>query len=349
MSTEWFPPHERVTATALGSSIGVFGVAISFVIGPYLVSEASRPDNSTVPPINTTSPIVSTTESDIMSFPGLFESENVTSARIHRERTDIMAYMYYSCAWSWFVTVLVIIYFPSKPPKPPSSSAATKRDQYWEGLWSLRKKGSFLAVSVIFGVSSGTLGNWASVLNTNLSTVDVSETTVGWIGFYATVAECIVSAGMGWFSSCHVRQIKLFILTLYVLGAGCFVLFLLVLKGIVPFYIPLIYMTVIGGNGFLNGAGPLMFELAAELAYPTGEAAANGFLTYLNMLGGFIFLAVFFIPDIGTMWMNWFLIVSTCLCVPLLGVLKTKFNRLEIDEGFSNIEQEVTVPESTIP
>ncbi|GFR78514.1 disrupted in renal carcinoma protein 2-like protein [Elysia marginata] len=35
LSAIWFPPQERVTATALGTSIGMFGVALSFVLGGF--------------------------------------------------------------------------------------------------------------------------------------------------------------------------------------------------------------------------------------------------------------------------------------------------------------------------
>ena len=57
--------------------------------------------------------------------------------------------------------------------------------------------------------------------------------------------------------------------------------------------------TIIGGTMFVNAAVPLMYELACELAYPTSEGAANGLLTYVNNVGGLLFLAVFSIPNVG--------------------------------------------------
>ena len=39
LSSIWFPPHERTTATALSSLAGSMGIAVSFVIGPLFVGE----------------------------------------------------------------------------------------------------------------------------------------------------------------------------------------------------------------------------------------------------------------------------------------------------------------------
>ena len=61
----------------------------------------------------------------------------------------------------------------------------------------------------------------------------------------------------------------------------------------------LFYTTIIAGSTALNAAVPLLFELACELAYPTGEGTTNGVLTIVNNLCGLIFLFVFMIPDVG--------------------------------------------------
>ncbi|XP_012942426.2 solute carrier family 49 member 4 homolog [Aplysia californica] len=306
LSSSWFPPHERVTATAVGASIGMFGLAITFVLGPELVKGG--------PPDNTTSSIT-TTSPHMISSSGcsldVYEPANVTDARIHREREDIMKYMYYQCGWAWLVALCLLCYFPAKPPRPPCASASVERDRYWAGLWSLRK-----------------------------------YSTAGWIGCYSTIAACAFSLFIGRFADYFTRSIKFFILVLYILGTACFLVFALMLIKVIPYSDITLYSTIIGGTTLLNGAVPLMFELACELAYPTGEGAANGFLTYLNNLGGLVFLAVFSFPNVGTMWMNWALIGSTVVCVPLIGALRGRFNRLEVDEGVQTqgyVEQEVNV------
>uniref|UniRef100_A0A2C9JMF2 Major facilitator superfamily (MFS) profile domain-containing protein n=1 Tax=Biomphalaria glabrata TaxID=6526 RepID=A0A2C9JMF2_BIOGL len=58
ISAAWFPPKERVTATALSTCINTLGVAIPFVLGPAIVTA--------IPPKNSTS-----NSSSVSIFPGL--------------------------------------------------------------------------------------------------------------------------------------------------------------------------------------------------------------------------------------------------------------------------------------
>ncbi|GFN90272.1 disrupted in renal carcinoma protein 2-like protein, partial [Plakobranchus ocellatus] len=333
LSAIWFPPRERVTATALGSSIGVFGVALSFVLGPALVTE-SPPKNHTG---NTTGLMNGYPLTDYVEIPQhsfqVAESANVTDARIRKEKDQIMRYMYYEGVWSLVLFLVILIYYPAKPPTPPCVSAVTERDEYWSGLWSLRRKGYFLVVALVYGISLGVVNCWSSVLYVNLKTINISEDTAGWIGFYSTIAASFASLLIGRFANHFARRMKLFILVLYTIGTGCFLVFTLMLIKIIPYSDILLWATIIGGTMFVNAAVPLMFELACELAYPTSEGAANGVLTYLNNVGGLFFLLVFSFPHVGTMWMNWVAIGSCLICIPLIGLLKGRFNRLEVDEG----------------
>ena len=42
-----------------------------------------------------------------------------------------------------------------------------------------------------------------------------------------------------------------------------------------------------------------------ELAYPVSEGLVGGFLCCFNNFIGTVFLALFFIPNLGTIWMNY--------------------------------------------
>uniref|UniRef100_A0A2C9LVK1 Major facilitator superfamily (MFS) profile domain-containing protein n=1 Tax=Biomphalaria glabrata TaxID=6526 RepID=A0A2C9LVK1_BIOGL len=294
LSAIWFPANERITATAIGTSISVLGSALPFVLGPFLVSDGPPNLNvtTTAAPVST-SVLFSTNLNHLRSSAShlilsTMEPGNVTAARIQRERDEIMKYMYYSCGFAGLIFLIILIYFPAKPPHPPCLSASVEREKYWSGLWSLRR-----------------------------------------------------------FASLFARQMKLFILIMFLLSAGCFTVFALVLVQVIPSSYAILYISVIGGNTLVNSAVPLIYELGCELAYPTSEGAANGFLTYLNNVGGLIFLAVFLIPNVGTMWMNWTAIGSIVVCLPMILALKGRFNRLEVDESVSvqkYVEQAVDSP-----
>ncbi|XP_059165974.1 solute carrier family 49 member 4 homolog [Physella acuta] len=336
ISATWFPPKERVSATAISACINTLGVAVPFVVGPALVY--TRPPNATK-----ASMTFGKKHNDVMI--DLSSLANVTE-RIKEERQEIMVYMYYQCGACVLLLLLFLIYFPEKPPHPPCPSAVVHRENYWTGLWSLRKKGHFILLSVIYGVSLGVLNNWSSVLNVNLDPFGIEEDEAGWIGFYATIGACVGTLVIGKFADHFARSMKLFILVTFLLGAACFVVFALVLIKVIPFSSAVLYVTVIGGNTLINAAVPIIYELGCELAYPTSEGAANGLLTLLNNLGGLIFLAIFFIPNVGTMWMNWTVIGSIIVCLPMIAVLKSRFNRLEVDEGVQTqpyLEQTYTI------
>ena len=70
-------------------------------------------------------------------------------------------------------------------------------------------------------------------------------------------------------------------------------------------------MTIIGGTTLLNSAVPLIFELACELAYPTGEGTTNVVLTTINNVGGLLFLFVGMIPNIGEMYRVYLSLVAS--------------------------------------
>ncbi|BFZ22592.1 hypothetical protein BsWGS_25631 [Bradybaena similaris] len=335
ISALWFPPNERVTATAIVTSINSFGVAVAFILGPYFVS-GGPPDlgNSN-----------GTTDSTLLTT----ESPNVTDARKQEERAAVMIYMYYECAWSVLLFIAILIYFPAKPKHPPCVSAALERVDYWPGLWSLRKKGYYQVIAITYGLSVGVLTSWGSVLNMNLRPLHkVSENEAGWIGFHSIVGGCIAPLFVMRFADAFARRMKVFILIIYVLGSACFLALPLMLIDIIPYSRALLYTTIVGGTTLINVAVPMIFEVACELAYPCSEGAANGILTFLNNFVGLAYLAVFAIPNVGIMWMNWALFGFTVVCIPMIALIKGRFNRLEVDEGVNPevyVEQEVEVPQ----
>ncbi|BFZ06376.1 hypothetical protein BsWGS_09415 [Bradybaena similaris] len=340
VSAIWFSPTERVAATALSNSINSFGTAVAFILGPALVPETHSN--------KTKSPHKFLLFQDLYVKSDTLELDNKTLAVKALEREQIMRYMYYVCGWSCLLFVVILCYFPAKPPLPPCLSATVERQHYWADIWSLRKRGSFLIITQLYGVSLGVFGGWISVLNINLSTIEVGEETAGWMGFYSTVAGCVGSLLVGRFAGSFVRYIKVFILIAYTLATASLTVFALMLIKVVPPSIIGLYVTIIAANTTINIAVPLFFELACELAYPTSEGSANGVLTLFSNFWSLVFLFVFSIPDVGSMWMNWAVISTTAACIPLLLIIKGRFNRLEVDENLHTeryTENVVVVPD----
>uniref|UniRef100_A0A0B7B277 Uncharacterized protein n=2 Tax=Arion vulgaris TaxID=1028688 RepID=A0A0B7B277_9EUPU len=143
---------------------------------------------------------------------------------------------------------------------------------------------------------------------------------------------------------CVRRHIKTFVLVMYIFATVALVVFSLMMVGIITCSVTNLYIATIIVNTVINTAVPLLYEMASELAHPTSAGTANGFLTLFSNFCGLIFLAMFSIPHIGSMWMNWAVIGSTAVCIPMLICLKGQFNRLEMDVGIP-AENVAVVPE----
>ena len=134
-----------------------------------------------------------------------------------------------------------------------------------------------------------------------------------------------------------------------------------------------LYVATIGGSSLTFTLAPLFFEYTAELAYPVDEGLLGGFLTCFNNVTGGIFLCLFFIPNIGTTWMNYallgssigmqFIFVShtpTLLChllifpisvsIPAVLLTKESYRRLDVDlpQSVSSVSN-VAHPYETLP
>ncbi|GFR73201.1 disrupted in renal carcinoma protein 2-like protein [Elysia marginata] len=253
LSATWFPQQERVTATAIASSIGGFGVAITFVLGPFIVERNLPPEQ------NTTAESIGDYNNSLLSRAATFsftDEKNSTDPRLEAERNQIMQYMYIQCAWAGLLFLAIVCYFPSAPPLPPSISAHSERQTYWSGIRSLFRNSYFLIISLTYGCSVGVFGAWQRILSAS----------------------------------------------------------------------------VICGGTCLLAATPMMFELGCEIGYPASESATNGMFAFFNNLTGVAFMIPFAIPHVGTMWMNWVLTGCCLICLPLIFLMKTSFNRLDLDE-----------------
>ncbi|CAG5119007.1 unnamed protein product, partial [Candidula unifasciata] len=178
LSGLWFPPNQRATATAISTVAGYLGASISFVIGPLLVPE---PDD--LSPINATFSFLR----DAIDSNG--SGINITDHS--GQEQGIKTILYAECALAGIVFLLVLLYFPSKPPLPPSISASIPREKYLNGLKLLVRNKQFWICAVAFSVPMGVYESWQVILDINLDSKGISQQTAGWLDFYATVGGCL--------------------------------------------------------------------------------------------------------------------------------------------------------------
>ena len=168
VSSTWFPPNERTTATAIGALAANFGAAVAFFIGPSMMPRTFD----------------SSENNDL----------NVTDKDIRLIEVRLMDYFYVQIGVATFLFLCVAFYFPSKPPLPPSMAALTRKTTqigYVEGFKMLVGNRSYWLLVFVFAASFGIYFGWTSVLDLAVQPFGISEKTSGWLGTGASLAGII--------------------------------------------------------------------------------------------------------------------------------------------------------------
>ncbi|KAK3600741.1 hypothetical protein CHS0354_017030 [Potamilus streckersoni] len=335
LSSTWFPVHERATATAISSGISILGIAVSFIIGPFMVPSIHA-GNGTAPVIE------NVTARARIDEKGPDKGYTIYSeASLEQQREDMMRLLYVECGWSILVFLLMLVYFPSKPPKPPTISASIERMDIKTGILKLIRCSQFWLIGLAYGISLGVYYCWQGILDVDLSPHGISQNETGWLGFYSIVGGGIAGILVSRFSDLFSKHLKAILLVMYTISTVSFGLFTLSLFGIIPTKAVALYPTIIIGGIFLNGATPPLYEMAVEATYPIGEIITMYFINFINNIGGLIFLGVQMIPGIGTDWENWCLIAAVGICIPLLLCVKEHYRRTTVDEILGKAEGEL--------
>lgn len=74
-------------------------------------------------------------------------------------------------------------------------------------------------------------------------------------------------------------------------------------------------------------------ELAAECAYPVAEGITSGVMVLSVYVINFVFFVAFMFPQASPRWMNWLLVSSTVVCIPLVALYTERYKRLDVDES----------------
>ncbi|XP_045209905.1 solute carrier family 49 member 4 homolog isoform X2 [Mercenaria mercenaria] len=342
LSSVWFPPDQRATATAIVSFANYLGVSLSFIIGPQMVSSpayktVNSTENGTVTDTVRMTPVLGSGHT-LRSFHVLPLFSNTQSNTTHREVmnkptliSDIKSYLYFQAGLGVLFFILVVIYFPARPPKPPSPSASVKRTEYFKGLAKLLRNGSVWLIVLAYAIPTGILGVWQSVLDVNLKPLGISQNTAGYMGFWQTLAGCTSGLIIARFADIFMKRMKLFLITLFLGAVASSAWFFILWEKYIPFNLVSLYAACILIGILFNGGIPLFYEIACEASYPIAEGVTGGFLTLINNIVGICFLFVMLIPNIGQSWMNEVLLASAVLALPLLFVFPERYRRTDLD------------------
>uniref|UniRef100_K1QKA8 Disrupted in renal carcinoma protein 2-like protein n=1 Tax=Magallana gigas TaxID=29159 RepID=K1QKA8_MAGGI len=226
LSALWFPVKERTTATAIATILNGIGVGISFALGTSM--NVGQMLNGLAGPVSAIPPVLS-----CGWFPAR-QRVTATSITTSAAFVGIAASMVLEAAWAVFVLLLILVYFPAKPPKPPTLSASVERMDFMTGAKTLIRNARFWVICATYGISLGVFNCWQSVLDVILKPHKIDESEAGWLGFYSILAGCVGSVILARFADVFSRHMKMFLLLLYISGTGCFVWFTLLINGTIP-------------------------------------------------------------------------------------------------------------------
>ncbi len=246
----------------------------------------------------------------------------VPDSVVEDTRDDIHNYMIWTAVISAVIFIVLVIYFPDKPPKPPSKSSSVERTDFLKGWSTVLKSRPIWMVCLAYAVPGGIQIGWQAVMAIQLEPLGVTDTEVGDIGFVAMFAQALGAATVA-LTMDHFRdKIKVSVLVLLTASFVCFTWLALISFEIIPYSLAQLYMAVIVGTATYYSCIPLFFELSLMISYPTPEGLVGAFLTGTYNVIAMIFLLIMMIPDMDVTWVNYVLIVGTAAGMPLIYLVK---------------------------
>jgi FLVCR family MFS transporter len=237
--------------------------------------------------------------------------------------------------WLYFIAcaatlVCVVVYFPDQPPSPPSTSHSVPKVAVLDGMRQLVWHGRFWMVVGAQAVPLGVLAAWMNVLNINLSHFNISQTSVGWIGFSVAMGGTVGGVISGRVCDLFPGRMARLLSCLYFMSTALVALFILTLQGYLPYSLALINALAAALGFCMFGAYPVFFELAVETTFPISDSATAAFLVAVQAVVQSVFLAIP-VDLVGTAWMNWTLLVSPFVFACVLWSFREDYVRMNMD------------------
>nr|XP_053646555.1 solute carrier family 49 member 4 homolog isoform X1 [Cherax quadricarinatus] len=294
IASDWFPLQERTTAVAVMMGASQLGLLGSY-LEPLLVRLPS-------PQVN-----------------------------IDDTRRDVTHLLYLGAGLAGLLLLAVLIYFPSKPPTPPSVVSSTDRLDFIPGLLSIIKNKQFIILLVAYGVSVGPPVAWMTVLDYSLLPLEFHQDQAMGIGISTVIVSSLSPVIAGRINDLIQGHLRTITFILMLSTSLFFYWFLLISYRVLTPSTWQVYFSVIGSVSCNFATIPLLFEVGLDLAYPVQEILVSGVIVLMDNITCVIFLLAFFIPNVGYLWMTYTLVLCTSLAMMPLIFVKFEYTRLNID------------------
>merc|ERR1712013_511231 len=228
-----------------------------------------------------------------------------------------------------------VVYFPSKPPTPPSNSAKEARLPFLPGAIQLLKNPNSWAIAIVWAIPQAVWNNWCALMVISLTKISLdgqflTERWVSHLGLLAVLVSTITAIGVGTAIGRIRGTMKKTIMSLLIAGGIMFSLLSLISLEVIvmPKMWVLqasVYIFLLLGNSFVVSTSPLLFEFGVEKLYPISEGMIGGWLNIWYNIISVIFLGIFAIPNIGVKWLSYVLPFSCFSVLPIMLLVKEEY------------------------
>jgi len=320
VSSAWFPPGERTTATGIAIVFNNLGNALSFLAAPAIVPDPPITDNGTAANnLSADCPKVDQDWKDLIDF-----------------RVSMLMILEASLVAGCFLFIL--FHFPSKPRIPPSVTSSMERLDFLAGVRSIVSNKQALLMTLSFSLFNGLIASWYSVMNITFRPLPLGDATdvdgvIGYIGLIAIVGNSVTTIMVSAIVDRLRGKMKRALMVIMSLGICCWIWMCLLCLRVIPFSLPQLYASTVLASALTYSSGPIFFEFTVELVYPVPEGVVGGFLTGVYNSVGMIFLFLFYIPgiDANPEWIPIAIMSSVTMSLPLMLMVKEEYNRSNID------------------
>jgi len=366
VAATWFPPSERTTATAVAMLFNQLGNSVMY-LEPLLVRAPPEDWTRAVEPVDFTEDLqlnkytAATSYLDRPDFSeATFWMKSVQSnssplkvlkalkvdmspnnaARIQQQvsptpeevRSDIDNLMYTHAGIACFLLLVVVCYFPAKPPLPPSITSSMERVPYLKSMKLILGNGQVLLMMVVFVFSYGIPVVWVGIMNFSLRCLGIGQNTSMYIAIVAITASSASAFASSRTTDLLNGRLKIASIVLLLASSVCFLWYLLMCVDVLPVTLGQVYASLAGGVALQYATAPLLVELTVELAYPCHEGVVGAFLCVtFNLVGG-VFLFLYWIPTECYLWSTALLVACTSLTVIPLAFVKEEYHRSNMDQ-----------------
>jgi len=330
VSAAWFPAHERVTATSISQMLNNIGQGLSFLIANLLVKEPKG------------NPTSSLDISGCAASSNTSSQFNISHAEEGRLKQELDTYMLVLAGPAIILFIFCVLYFPSKPPHPPSHSATEARLDFRSGCMELVRNPASWLLALVWSIPQAVWNNWCAMMVVSLTKVGqggecLSEQWVNMLGLVAVLVGTMVAIMVGMVTDRIKGKMKVTIVSLLVLGGLLFTTLSLISLQVIRFpnMVTLkvfVYVFLLLGNSCVVSTSPLLMEFGVEKLYPINEGMIGGWLNIWYNIISVIFLGIFSIPGIGNTWLNFVLPLSCFMVLPLFLTVKEEYKRSVLDE-----------------